>query len=227
MKQIGIVGYPLKEGYGIPSSYLTFLSYFGVVTIIMPNEREVRKNLDLLVLPGGPDVDSRRYLEDRPLSLFMGTPCPFRERFDNVLLPKYIENKTPIFGICRGHQTLAVHFGGKLKQHMFHETNKYDERGKKVHHLKFSDNVQEFANGFSSLIRPEVNSLHHQVVSVPPDNAVVLAIYDNNTAKDKDIEALGYVDYPAVTVQWHPEEIWDEFSIKAMKKLLKLEEDDK
>lgn len=225
MKKIGIVGYPLSGGFGLPISYLTFFSYFGIVNIIMPNEIEVREDLDLLVIPGGPDVDTNRYLGERPLSLMMGSPCPFRERFDNVLLPKYIKNNTPIFGICRGHQSLAVYFGGKLKQHMSHETSPSGERTKKVHYLKVSDEIGDFIPGISSLERFEVNSLHHQVIYISPKNSTVLAIYDNSN-KEKEIEALGYNDYPAITVQWHPEEIWDLFSMNAIKKLLKLEENE-
>jgi len=60
----------------------------------------VRKDLDLLVLPGGPDVDPMRYLDqDDDFSLWNGKPCVFKERFDKILLPQYIENRTPIFGI--------------------------------------------------------------------------------------------------------------------------------
>lgn len=224
MKKIGIVGYPQKEGFGIPTSYLHFFSYFGIVNIIMPNEKEIRKDLDLLVLPGGPDVDTKRYLGENPLSLRIGTPCPFRERFDDVLLPKYVQNKTPIFGICRGHQSLAVFFGGSLKQDMFHETSPSSERTKKVHGIILSENISYFIPEFSTLDRFDVNSLHHQVVNVVPSNATVLAQYTNNINNNvnKEIEALGYNDYPAITVQWHPEEIWDRFSINAIKKLLNL-----
>lgn len=221
MKKIGIVGYPQKEGFGIPTAYLKFFSYFGIVHIIMHNEKEVRKDLDLLVLPGGPDVDTKRYLGENPLSLNIGTACPFRERFDDVLLPKYIENRTPIFGICRGHQSLAVFFGGKLEQHMFHETSPSSERTKKVHYLDLTSEVDYYIPDINSLLRFEVNSLHHQVVSEEPKNSVILATYGNNSFK-KDIESLAYVDYPAITVQWHPEEIWDSFSINAIKKLLKI-----
>lgn len=220
MKQIGIVGYPLSGGFGVPVAYLQYFSRFGIVNIIMPNEVNVRKNLDLLVLPGGPDVNSTRYLEENPLSLFMGAPCPFRERFDNVLLPKYIENKTPIFGICRGHQTLAVYFGGKLKQHMNHETSPGSERTKKVHYVVMTDDTPLFLPEISPIHRFEVNSLHHQTVSVYPQNSSVIAVYDNSNP-NKEIEALAYNNYPAFTVQWHPEEIWDVFSESLIDKLLK------
>ncbi len=100
MKNIGIVAYPIDGGYGIPTSYLNFFSMFGHITMITHNEIKIRKDLDLLVLPGGPDVDPSRYLDSLDeISLYIGKSCPFRERFDRVLLPEYIKHGTPIFGI--------------------------------------------------------------------------------------------------------------------------------
>jgi putative glutamine amidotransferase len=221
MKNIGIVGYPISGGYGIPIAYLNFFSKFGIVTLIMPNEKEIR-DLDLLVLPGGPDVDPKRYLlDEEPLDLFVGNPCIYRERFDKVLLPKYIENKTPIFGICRGHQTLAVHFGGTLVQNMYHETNPRDDRAKKVHDIRV--NLKEYKKYVpnANIMKFAINSIHHQIVDKIPENSIILASYDSKTNKEnEEIEALGYVDYPAATVQWHPEEIWDKFSIDLIMNLL-------
>ena len=104
MKQIGIVGYfgTNDKGsitFGIPFSYYNFFSKFGNVQIIGHRETKVRE-LDLSVIPGGPDVDTSRYLEqDEEIDLMTGRPCLIRERFDRVLLPKYVENNTPIFGI--------------------------------------------------------------------------------------------------------------------------------
>lgn len=108
---------------------------------------------------------------------------------------------------------------------MIHETSPSSERTKKVHWLQLSDDIQTYVPGISVLQRFEVNSLHHQVVDKAPENAVVIAKYDSNNTF-KEIEALGYTNYPAVTVQWHPEEIWDEFSMRAIRNLLKLEQND-
>src|SRR5205809_101606 len=99
-KRIGIVAWTTgPNSFGTTLMYLDFFSQFGIVEMIMHNEVEPR-DLDLLVLPGGPDVDPMRYLRaDEPFSLFNGKACPFKERFDHVLLPQYIERRTPIFGI--------------------------------------------------------------------------------------------------------------------------------
>jgi gamma-glutamyl-gamma-aminobutyrate hydrolase PuuD len=101
MKRIGIVGWKTGDNsFGATVPYLRFFSQFGVVEIIMPNETDIREDLDLLVLPGGPDVDPMRYLtENDALSFDMGKQCPFRERFDQILLPKYIDQRVPLFGI--------------------------------------------------------------------------------------------------------------------------------
>jgi len=101
MKKIGLVAWKTGENsFGATVPYLEFFSQFGTVELIMPNETEIRKDLDLMVLPGGPDVDPMRYLsEDEGLSFQMGKQCPFRERFDTVLLPKYVEQRVPLFGI--------------------------------------------------------------------------------------------------------------------------------
>lgn len=222
MKNIGIVAYPIDGGYGIPTSYLNFFSTFGYVTMIMHNEIEIRKDLDLLVLPGGPDVETSRYLNNSDeISLYIGKPCPFRERFDRVLLPEYIKYGTPIFGICRGHQSLAVHFGASLFQDMYHETNDRD-RKKLVHKVDILTNLG------LNLIKIEnksfeINSIHHQTVNnlTLPDFAQVLALHST----DSEVEALSYFPfYPAHTVQWHPEEIHDEFSITLINHLLSVYE---
>jgi gamma-glutamyl-gamma-aminobutyrate hydrolase PuuD len=218
MKNIGIVAYPIDGGYGIPTSYLNFFSTFGYVTMIMHNEVDIRKDLDLLVLPGGPDVDASRYLDKSDeISLYIGKPCPFRERFDRVLLPKYIGYGTPVFGICRGHQSLAVYFGASLFQDMFHETNNND-RKKLVHKVDILANL-----GLNNIkVEPrsfEINSIHHQTVDglTLPEFATLLASHSD----DREVEAISYFPfYPAHTVQWHPEEIHDEFSITLINHLL-------
>lgn len=224
-KKIGIVGYfPGPGSFGITKPYMQFFQNFGKVVLISPWDKEIDDTLDLLVLPGGPDVDPFRYLtQDDELSMFVGPPCWIREKFDRELLPKYVENQTPIFGICRGLQTLSVFFGAKLNQHIWeHETTPDHERTKLVHHVK----VHPAANLIPGLEfkRFEVNSLHHQTVANRPENASILFTYDGKHTKgteDGDIEGLTWFpNYPAHAVQWHPEEIYDKASITLINSLL-------
>jgi putative glutamine amidotransferase len=202
---------------------MNFFSLFGDVEIINHTETEIR-DIDLLVVPGGPDVDPSRYLKDEDLlNLETGKPCPVRERFDRVLLPKYIMNKTPVFGICRGHQSIATLFGGTLIQDMYHPSNPEGNRGKLMHKLRVvgktipsNTNIQVFS----------VNSIHHQVVSDDPIDyaTVILREVSDKGNKLGYIEGLSYFPhYPIYTVQYHPEEIGDDFSVNLIKDLLNYE----
>lgn len=99
---IGIVGHMLPNGnsVGVTFPYLKYFQGFGNVKIIVPTSKEIDPTLDLLVVPGGPDIDASRYLtpEDE-VSWFNQKPDPMREYFDTQILPSYIEKRTPIFGI--------------------------------------------------------------------------------------------------------------------------------
>lgn len=208
-KKIGIVGWVSEGFYGIGLAYAKYFSNFGLIEIISPAETEAKTDLDLLVLPGGPDVDPSRYSKDTKIDLNIGKQCPFRERFDRVLLPKYLANKQNTVGICRGHQSLAVYFGSELVQHMSHETNEAYDREDLVHELVMVDTKQ-----FPGKIK--VNSLHHQAVKYIPNNAELVASHP-----DGSIEALWYPEEGIYTAQFHPEEIEDEISDFYIKKLLK------
>ncbi|HEX8586124.1 MAG TPA: gamma-glutamyl-gamma-aminobutyrate hydrolase family protein [Allosphingosinicella sp.] len=225
-KKIGIVAhFTGANSFGISKPYLDFFRHFGEVVLITPYDVHIR-DLDLLVLPGGPDVAPWRYMtKGDELNLAVGPFCPVRERFDQVLLPKYIEAETPIFGICRGHQTLAVEFGAKLVQDMWHESNPDHDGAKKMHEVEvLNDMMFDIANiEFKNF---EVNSRHHQTVENCPENGRVIAVYNGKFADDpteKHIEAITYFpNYPAHTVQWHPEDARDQFSIQLIGHLLSL-----
>jgi len=99
-KKIGIVGhFTGPNSFGITKPYMEFFQHFGEIIMLSPWDESPRE-LDLLVLPGGPDVNPFRYLtvEDK-LDINVGVPCIVREKFDRELLPQYIEKQTPIFGI--------------------------------------------------------------------------------------------------------------------------------
>jgi len=224
MKKIGIPAWVMGNGFGVTIPYIDFFSNFGIVEIIMHNET-VPRDIDLLVIPGGPDVDTARYLRPgEDISLYTQKPCPQRERFDRVLLPQYIANRVPIFGICRGHQTLAVQFGGGLIQDMYHETNGED-RVKKVHRVSVNRQAVSWIPDAPTTVY-EVNSIHHQVVDPNrlPANATVMLTHVPKTGainQTGEIEGLSYYPhYPAFTLQYHPEEIHDDLSIALIRRLL-------
>jgi gamma-glutamyl-gamma-aminobutyrate hydrolase PuuD len=205
-KKIGIVGWKTGENsYGVTLPYMYYFGMYGE-TVVLKYDEPVRFDLDLVVIPGGPDVDPKRY--NRKPHLATGKPCIFREYFDTAILPQYIENNVPIFGICRGHQTIGVHFNATLQQHMYHETNKVDKRGENVHNILYRN------QGAYNYTKEGCNSIHHQVVSqfqFPEELKVIARYIEDKTNKINTkgmIEAMVHRVLPVASVQFHPEELF-------------------
>jgi putative glutamine amidotransferase len=199
VKRIGIPAQSFNDNhqFGVSSTYAEFLRHYGRVIILFPDQIE---ELDLLVLPGGNDVYSGRYGE---VPNVMNTRTdPFLEYFDMNTLSKYIEKQTPIFGICRGLQTLNVHFGGKLVQNtIWHPYS--TTRDDRVHEIHQDGEYPQLPK------KLKVNSLHHQAVM---EKVIAPAFRTIFYSKDGIIEALTHKSLPIKAVQWHPEEIYDPIS---------------
>ena len=172
--------------------------------------------MDLLVIPGGSDIDPRRY--NQAPGYYTTKPDPVKEYFDTVILPKYIEEGTPVLGICRGCQSIAVLFGSKLIQHMYHESNtEILGRSATVHTLTLADgnfkkDYIKLYSDKSGKIKPiKVNSMHHQCISVngfPSNTLEILAYYKStNSTFSTSIEAFRHKSLPIYGLQYHPEEL--------------------
>ena len=153
---------------------------------------------DGLVLPGGIDMNPARYGEENN-----GT-----EEYNDVLdefqldiLGKFVEEKKPVFGICRGMQLINVYFGGSLIQHLA-TTPRH-----RMSDLTKPDIIHEsFAcpgSWLEQIYGPcfTHNSAHHQAVDRPGEHIVI----DLYSAVDHVVEALHHEELPVYAVQWHPE----------------------
>jgi len=197
MKKVGLPFWKIGGVFGATIPYLQFASKFGKIIPLMP-DHEIVEDLDLLILPGGADIEANRY-EQIP-SFYNGNPDVFKEHFDKNYLPYYIKQGTPIVGICRGHQSIAAYFGGNLIQHMNHETNPKEDGTKLMHKVLTRDGKTL-----------DVNSRHHQVVdkkSLEGTGLVVIAHHKNT----REVEAMCHTELPIVTFQWHPEDVYDTIS---------------
>jgi len=235
-KNIAIFGWKTGENsYGVTVPYYEYFNHFGNVHILSPLQSIDFSQYDLLVVPGGPDVAPSTYGQI-PL-MATGKSDPIREFFDQYRLPEAIQEGIPIVGICRGHQSIAVQFNGKLIQDMYHETNINDRTALKHGIDVFTDGLpEELAKELQHTLKNrkkkgqhndpskkfiEVNSMHHQVVRTPPESSRLLAShFDEKRRHDHSIEALYYPKHNIFTFQYHPEEIWDDLSITCISYLL-------
>ena len=142
------------------------------------------------VLPVPNDGDQvRMWLEaSPPLGVLLGggnSPAayggaaPERCRTDGFLLDYAVANGVPVLGVCRGMQSIAIHFGGSLK--------KVDGHVRVRHAL----DVRAGEN---------VNSYHEYAVDALPEGFAVTA-----SAGDGVIEAIRHKSLPVEGIMWHPE----------------------
>jgi putative glutamine amidotransferase len=201
---IGIVGWNVGENsFGAGKAYMEMFSRFGDVMILPPSTKTF--DLDLLVLPGGKDVLSDAY--GQIPSFFNSDPDVMKEYFFRNNLQHYVQNGTPIFGICLGMQMLNVFFGGELTQTCWHPYSE-KSRSELVHKCDFAKEFLPIKRALEITKDFEVNSLHHQGVRVEElgkDLKMILA-------HDGIVEAFTHKELKITAVQWHPEEILDPVS---------------
>lgn len=208
------IGIPAQDQpdnkFGVNTNYLQLIYQFGSPVIILPesydNFKEIYK-LDALVLPGGADVDSRRYTNVPMLGNY--NPNIYMEHFDNKILPNLI-GKLPIFGICRGLQTLNVLFGGTLKNLLWHPYSNYDTDAN--HFVWEPDQIKPDRKNSKF----KVNSFHHQAIAKLANNfKQELVDFEDNV-----VEAISDSKNKIFAVQWHPERLLDTYSLSKFKSIL-------
>lgn len=223
-KKIGIVGWKTGENsFGVTSPYLHYLSQFGEVEILMP-QKGVVGGLDLLVLPGGLDLNPLNYGEVP--GFYTSNQDVFKQYFFDVNLKQYISKNVPVFGICLGFQQLCALFGSKLTQDMVDAHPYSDPRYKLVHDVYKVEVVGEALSYKKTTGKDKkekydkfsVNSLHHQGVMINDlsrDLTPLLIAHDYEC-----VEGMKHNTLPIAGVQYHPEETWCEYASDLILKLL-------
>jgi len=222
-KRIGIVASVQGLSFGISKVYHDFLTQFGDVVLVSGDVLEPDPSLDLLVLPGGADINPLQY--GAVPSVHTNKPNVFLEFFDAKVLPQYVkllknkERLKGIFGICRGSQALNIHLGGTLHQHIAQKESGID-RGNCVDVLDINPELRKRIPALKVKNGYKVNSIHHQGMFEPG-----LAMGLKPMAKNKtylNVEAFIHETWPIAGVQWHPEEMaYDSFSIHIIKNFLR------
>lgn len=227
MKLVGITCSPggENEKFKLEPRYVKFLldtakiAGVGVLPVVIPPVcdsdilREYAGRLDGFFFTGGVDIDPARYGEAKRECC--GEISAIRDEYELSLLEFVREADKPVFGICRGIQSMAVACGCTLWQDIVSEVlggNSHcekDENGNPRHGVKLSGWLAEAA-GEEYVI---TNSYHHQAVRRVTDNIEISAV-----SHDGIIEGIADKSkrfYRAV--QWHPEMDPDPLSYKVFR----------
>ena len=150
---------------------------------------------DGLFLTGGVDVNPQYYGETQLPTC--GTIDLMRDRLELLLVQAFLDNKKPIFGVCRGIQMINVVLGGTLHQDITTQL--------KIHH---DYNTIHSVTAVTGLFIHRLfgttfitNSLHHQSIK-QLGKGLVTAAYSGEGAI---VEAVIHQTLPIMGVQWHPE----------------------
>ncbi len=152
-----------------------------------------------LLLPGGGDLDPALYGQE-DLGVCRNLD-PDRDRSELSLCRRFLAEKKPILGICRGAQLLTAALGGTLLQDLPGHTG-LPNGADRVHNTRT-------AGILAGLYGPEctVNSWHHQAVDRMPPHCRILQV-----SEDGVIEAFCHDTLPVLAVQWHPERLCGRFA---------------
>jgi putative glutamine amidotransferase len=200
--------------YGHHSAYFRALDRVGLApTGIVPTSlekvRELYECLDGILLPGGPDIEPRRYGEEPTVPL--EEPDERLDQIELELVEWCINDEKPLLGICRVLQILNVALGGSLYQDLRTQTktwidHQYSQplhrRSLPAHDLLLSDEGW-LANEVDQ-VTVKTNSMHHQGIKELGEGLVA-----SGWSPDDVVEAAWLPGHPfAVAFQGHLEEIF-------------------
>jgi len=148
---------------------------------------------DAILFTGGADWNPRRYGAQNEKNIKYNNDL---DALELALFEAFYKRKKPMFGICRGIQTINVAMGGTLWQDIPSQVEG-----------KHSQAMEHYVNSTKGSIMNELfgdrfltNSHHHQAVKECGEGLRATAFSDNGV-----IEAIEHESLPIFAVQWHPE----------------------
>lgn len=185
----------------------------GVPMLIPPvNDVNVIINtlnaIDGLILSGGADINPL-WQNEQP-SPQLHNINSYRDEAELLITRLAYNRCVPIFGICRGMQTLVTALGG----HVCQDINSLEGVLKHSQDADLSEPTHKVELEMGSMIETYmedcslyVNSFHHQAIDNPGPHLQVSAV-----APDGIIEAVESMkeQKPVFAVQWHPEWMGDD-----------------
>ena len=153
---------------------------------------------DGLLLPGGGDICPVFYHRKNRGSTNI---CICEDVIQLLMFHRFMEQKKPILGICKGMQIINVALGGTLIQALPTASSHAWHNGDSYHPTTIAHNSLLSSLYGNYLI---TGSAHHQAVCKPG-----CGLRATQHAHDGVIEGIEHEALPILGVQWHPERLCD------------------
>lgn len=152
-----------------------FLSNCGYVPLAFPNHANLIEPIVESLNPVGIVLTGGNSL------IKYGGNAPERDDTDRGLIEIAVKKRIPVFGFCRGMQSILDYFGNELETISGHVA------------------VRHMIEGLDEKI--EVNSYHNQgCLENKNENLEVIM-----RSEDGVIEKIRHKEYPIIGIMWHPE----------------------
>jgi anthranilate synthase/aminodeoxychorismate synthase-like glutamine amidotransferase len=167
-------------------------------------EVEVRRN----------DQVTAEQIEDlQPTHILVSPgPCTPQEAGISIDLIRHFAGRTPVLGVCLGHQAIGAAFGGNVI------------RAKNLMHGKTSEVEHDGKTIFAGVKTPMTATRYHSLIveeqSLPAELEVSARAYDRDG--NPVIMGLRHRKYPVEGVQFHPESVLTSEGRKLLSNFLQL-----
>lgn len=187
-----------QEFVRVSTHYIKQLQRDDIIPLIIvetPNLENILLMCDAFLIIGGDDINPVYYGENNDLNLSKGIHA-LMDEVDKQIMEHAVKYTKPVFGICRGIQSIAAFLDGKLSQDLAYDNLSHPLIEEHLHTVKKVSNF-----GLCQYLPDEflVNSYHHQAVSIVPTDFEILLMNGDV------IEAIEHKNLPIFGVQWHPE----------------------
>ena len=191
-----------RDAFSSSQPYSRAVARAGGVPVLVPPIRQLARNahsvlqhFDGVLLPGGGDVDPRRYGQEPDDDTLYGIVAD-HDDLDIAVCLAAIELDLPMLALCRGMQVLNVALGGTLVQDIGNSDHWMRE-----HTVVLSEGCR-LAEAAGTHHLEHCHSVHHQGIDELAEPLVACG-----WAPDGQLEA---VELPTATwivgAQWHPED---------------------
>ncbi len=150
-------------------------------------------------------VEEIRELRPEAIVISPG-PCTPAEAGVSVDVIKAFYTEIPILGVCLGHQSIGVAFGGRIV------------RAKNLMHGKVSRIFHTGEGVFKGIPNPFTAVRYHSLVIEKESLPEVLSI--TAWSDDEEIMGVQHREFPVFGVQFHPESVLSEHGMDVLKNFL-------